>query len=53
MRQAVEKLEAIYAKAGAADRFTARFHPTPHQFGIAMQEDAFAWLDRHLKPAGQ
>jgi dienelactone hydrolase len=53
MRQAVEKLEAIYAKAGAADRFTARFYPTPHQFGIAMQEDAFAWLDRHLKPAGQ
>jgi hypothetical protein len=30
--------------------FQGRFYDRPHMFSIEMQEDAFAWLDRWLKP---
>lgn len=49
MEEAVEKIAAIYKKAGAAEGFTARFYDVPHIFNITMQEDAFRFLDRHLK----
>jgi len=49
MQQAVGRIAAIYAKAGASDRFTGRFYDVPHQFNVEMQEDAFRWFDRHLK----
>jgi dienelactone hydrolase len=49
MEESVKKIAAIYAKAGAAGAFTARFYDLPHTFNVAMQEDAFAWFDRHLK----
>jgi dienelactone hydrolase len=49
MHESVEKIAAIYAKAGAAKRFDSRFYDVPHQFNVAMQEDAFRWFDRHLK----
>lgn len=49
MEQAVAKIGAIYEKAGARERFFSRFYNVPHRFDVAMQEDAFAWLDRHLK----
>jgi hypothetical protein len=45
----VKKIAAIYAKAGAADAFTARFYDLPHTLNVEMQEDAFAWFDRRLK----
>ena len=51
MKEAVTKLGAIYAKAGATDKFLSRFYDRPHIFGLDMQEDAFDWLDRWLKPA--
>lgn len=38
-------LEAIYHKAGAADHFRMSHHKGPHQFDIAMQDEAFSWLD--------
>ena len=50
MEEAVQKLTAVYAKAGAPDRFLARFYDVPHRFDPPMQDDAFAWLDRWLKP---
>jgi hypothetical protein len=40
----------VYAKAGAKELFAARFYDGPHRFDVTMQEDAFAWLDRWLKP---
>jgi dienelactone hydrolase len=49
MKDALTNIGAMYEKAGVADRFTGRFYDVPHQFTKAMQDDAFAWLDRHLK----
>lgn len=49
MKAAVEKLAAIYKKAGIADRFRASFYDVPHSFNPQMQDEAFAWLDRWLK----
>jgi hypothetical protein len=49
MEEAVHKLEAIYAKAGARDRFAGRFFDVPHIFNLEMQEVAFEWFDRHLR----
>ncbi len=48
MRAAVEKIAAVYAKAGARSGFSGRFYDVPHRFTRAMQDEAFAWLDRHL-----
>jgi hypothetical protein len=49
MEESVKKIAAIYAKAGAAEAFTGRFYDVPHTFNVPMQEDAFAFFDRHLK----
>ncbi len=48
MRGAVEKLAGIYAKAGIRERFRGTFHDEPHSFRPAMQDEAFAWLERWL-----
>ena len=50
MKEALRKLEAIYAKAGASSNFIGRFYDRPHTFSLKMQEEAFDWLDRWLKP---
>ena len=50
MEESVGKIAAIYKKAGAATQFTSRFYDQPHIFNVQMQDDAFAWLDRILKP---
>ncbi|MGP8270209.1 MAG: dienelactone hydrolase family protein [Terracidiphilus sp.] len=50
MKEALRKLDAIYAKTGASSKFTGRFYDRPHTFSLKMQEDAFDWLDRWLKP---
>jgi dienelactone hydrolase len=50
MKASVEKIAAIYAKAGAAGQFDGRFYDVPHIFNRAMQDDALAFFDRHLKP---
>lgn len=49
MREAVEKIGAAFAKAKAGDSFSGRFYDVPHLFSRAMQDEAFEWLDRHLK----
>jgi dienelactone hydrolase len=49
MEEAVKKIGAIYDKAGATESFTARFYDLPHIFNVAMQEEAFDWLDAKLK----
>jgi hypothetical protein len=51
MEESLRKIAAIYEKAGAPRNFTGRFYEAPHIFNLAMQEDAFAWFDRHLKSA--
>lgn len=49
MRQACDKIQQIYAKAGADRNYRYQFYDQPHRFSIDMQEDAFQWLDRHLQ----
>ena len=48
MKESVDKIATLFERAGAGARFTGRFYDTPHQFTRAMQDDAFAWLDREL-----
>ncbi len=48
MQRADEMLGAIYAKAGAPDRYKTSFYPGRHKFDIAMQAEAFAWFDKWL-----
>lgn len=50
MEASVEKIAAIYKKAGASGQFSSRFYEVPHIFNVQMQEDAFAWFDGILKP---
>lgn len=50
MEASVEKIAAIYKKAGAPEQFSSRFYEVPHIFNVQMQEDAFAWFDGILKP---
>jgi len=49
MKESVEKIGAVYEKAGVKDRFTGRFYDEPHIFTQKMQDEAFAWFDRQLK----
>jgi hypothetical protein len=49
MKKAVEKIGAVYEKAGAKEAFRGRFYDVPHRFTLRMQDEAFAWLDRQLK----
>ena len=48
MERAVARIASAYTKAGVADRFRARIGDGPHEFNVAMQEDAFAFLDEQL-----
>jgi len=49
MERANTILREVYTKAGAADHYRCSFYPGPHKFDLAMQAEAFAWLDRWLK----
>ncbi|HEU0122957.1 MAG TPA: alpha/beta hydrolase family protein [Bryobacteraceae bacterium] len=49
MEESVQKLEAIYRKAGKPKAFRSQFFDERHIFNIAMQDVAFAWLDENLK----
>jgi dienelactone hydrolase len=51
MKGAVKTIAAVYAKAGVKGRFSGRFYDEPHRFTRKMQEEAFAWFDKHLNRA--
>ncbi|MCY2987451.1 MAG: acetylxylan esterase [Planctomycetota bacterium] len=44
------KIAAVYQKAGVPERFQGVTYDGPHEFNAQMQDKAFAWLDRWLKP---
>ena len=48
VRAAFGKIGQVYAKAGVPERYEGVFYEGPHEFNAAMQEKAFAWLDRWL-----
>ena len=43
------KLAACYAKAGAPANLRTRLYDAPHEFNLEMQEEAWAWLAKHLR----
>jgi dienelactone hydrolase len=45
-----EKLRRVWQDQGMADRLETKLWSVPHEFNAAMQAEAFAWLDRQLKP---
>ncbi|WP_414663962.1 dienelactone hydrolase family protein [Horticoccus sp. 23ND18S-11] len=48
MKESVDQITALYRAAGADAQFAGRFHDVPHSFTRPMQEEAFAWFERHL-----
>jgi dienelactone hydrolase len=46
VRAAFGKIEACFRKAGVAERQQCRLYDTPHEFNPAMQDEAWAWIDR-------
>ncbi|HYE04075.1 MAG TPA: alpha/beta hydrolase family protein [Planctomycetota bacterium] len=48
VRRAHERIAACYRKAGVAERFAGRIVDEPHEFSLAMQGEAWAWLERWL-----
>jgi dienelactone hydrolase len=48
METAIQKIGSVYADQKKAERFKSQFYDVPHQFNVAMQDDAFAWLERWL-----
>jgi dienelactone hydrolase len=49
MQESLEQIAAGYERAGVKDKFSGRFYDVPHTFNRQMQDDAFAWFDRHLE----
>ncbi len=49
MKSAEEKIEAVYKKVNAPERFVAKWYDVPHSFNIGMQDDAIKWLEKWLK----
>ncbi|NWG12171.1 MAG: acetylxylan esterase [Acidobacteria bacterium] len=49
MDAAAEKIGAVYSALGHAERYRYRYYDVPHQFNAAMQEEAFAWLEKWLR----
>ena len=47
-KAAVEKLQRIFAKAGANANYEGVFFDGPHEFNLDAQEKAFAWLAEKL-----
>jgi dienelactone hydrolase len=44
VQAAFEKIGRCYAKAGVPDRQACRLYDAPHEFNLAMQDEAWKWL---------
>ncbi len=49
VRAAFGKVSQVYAKAGVPERFEGVLYDGPHEFNAAMQDKAYAWLERWLQ----
>jgi len=47
-KEADRKISRIYDKIGNPKKYTGKFYPGRHKFDVAMQEDAFSWLNENL-----
>lgn len=48
MQSSVQRITELYQAAGCPDQFISRFYDEPHRWSIAMQDEAFQWLDEKL-----
>ena len=51
VKEAFEKMRRVWESQGVGDRLITRLLPVQHTFNAAMQDEAFDWLDRQLKPS--
>ena len=45
--------QAVLEGQGAGERLVTKRWDAGHVFNVEMQQEAFAWLDRWLKPDGK
>jgi dienelactone hydrolase len=50
VQDAYAKMRQIWESQNAGDRLITKLWEAPHEFNAAMQDEAFAWLDRALRP---
>jgi hypothetical protein len=50
MEESLVNIAAAYKKAGVPERFEGKMYDEPHRFSRGMQDEAFAFFDRRLKP---
>ena len=50
VQEAYAKMRRVWESQGAGDRLETRIWDVPHLFSREMQQAAFSWLDRYLKP---
>ena len=50
IEEAFGKMRRVWESQKAADRLVTRLYDAPHEFNATMQDDAFDWLDRQIKP---
>jgi dienelactone hydrolase len=48
MQSSVQRIAELYRAGGRPDQFLGHFYDEPHRWTIAMQDEAFAWLDEKL-----
>lgn len=48
MRESVNRIAELYEAANCPRQFRGKFYDEPHRWTIAMQDEAFAWLDAQL-----
>jgi dienelactone hydrolase len=49
VEEAYAKMRAVWESQGAGERLVTKLWDTKHTFNIAMQEEAFAWLEEVLR----
>jgi hypothetical protein len=49
VEQGSTTLRQVWESQGVGERLVTKVWPVPHVFSVEMQEEAFAFLDRHLK----
>jgi hypothetical protein len=50
VKEAYAKLHQVWSSQHADDRLVTKLWNVPHVFNREMQDEAFAWLDKQLKP---
>jgi hypothetical protein len=48
VKPAYQTLETVYTKIGAKENFKGSLYEAPHEFNEKMQEEAWAWLKKHV-----